>query len=251
MAGDAIPAKLVKVDVRLCWNKVEEDTFSHKDSCSLTPYVTLMCASIANMGSTERFLLHPEIIAELRAVPQVNIGQGSMKVNVTTRAQSQRKEVEENEKESETESSSEDENGSDDRQIRKRQDGVTSEINKQEMAACKNDDLNETTKDNESDVEVAELFKEDGKDEGLQMQIVDAKKFEEQQRNDESLKSWWRQAQEKESEFCVVNGLLHKRYRILDQTIYQLVLPKERRIKVMELAHDSVFGGHLGEEKTK
>src|SRR5688572_10771461 len=246
VTGDAIPAKLVKVDVRLCGKNKEED------SCSLTPYVTLMCASIPIFGSTERFLLHPEIIAELKSVPQVNIGQGKMQVNVTTRAQSQRKEVEETESEIETESSSDDENESVDHRLQQSiQDGVTSETNKQEMAACKNDNLNEMTKDNEGDVDVAELFKEGEKDEGIQLQIIDAKKFEEQQRKDETLKLWWKLAREKDSEFCVVNGLLHKRYQVLNQTIYQLVLPKERRIKVLELAHDSVFGGHLGEEKTK
>ena len=30
-----------------------------------------------------------------------------------------------------------------------------------------------------------------------------------------------------------------------------MVLPKERRIKVMSLAHEEPFGGHLGEEKTR
>src|SRR5688572_23959433 len=250
VAGDAIPAKLVKVDVRLCCNDVEEEVIPHRVKCSLTPYVTLMCASIAKMGSTERFLLHPEIIAELKAVPQVKMIQGDVQANVTTRLQSQRKKVVDVEKESETESSSEEENESDEQQSLM-QDGITAEMSEQEMAACKNGNLNETKEDNECDVEIADLFQEDEKDEEQQMQIADAKKFEEQQRQDESLKAWWNLAQDKESEFCVVNGLLYKRYRILEQTIYQLVLPKERRIKVMELAHESVFGGHLGEEKTR
>src|SRR6218665_2825339 len=34
-----------------------------------------------------------------------------------------------------------------------------------------------------------------------------------------------------------------------DQVIYQV--PKERRIKVMSLAHEEPFGGHLGEEKMR
>src|SRR6188768_1963864 len=246
VAGDAIPAKLVKVDVRLCGNDVEEEIIPHKVKCSLTPYVTLMCASIPKMGSTERFLLHPEIIAELKAVPQVKMIQGDVQANVTTRLQSQRKKVVEVVEESETESSSEEENESDGQQ-----DGITAEMSEQEMAACKNGNLNETKEDNECDVAIGDLFEEDEKDEEQQMQIADAKKFEEQQRQDESLKAWWNLAPDKESEFCVVNGLLYKRYRILEQTIYQLVLPKERRIKVMELAHESVFGGHLGEEKTR
>src|SRR5688572_22756295 len=46
VAGDAIPAKLVKVDVRLCCNDVEEEVIPHRVKCSLTPYVTLMCARL-------------------------------------------------------------------------------------------------------------------------------------------------------------------------------------------------------------
>jgi len=40
------------------------------------------------MGSKEKFLLHPEIIAELRAVPQVIIKhEEEVQANVITRAQ--------------------------------------------------------------------------------------------------------------------------------------------------------------------
>src|SRR6218665_2614888 len=62
---------------------------------------------------------------------------------------------------------------------------------------------------------------------------------------------WLKLAEDKQSEFCVVNGLLYKKHRILDEVIYQVVLPKERRIKVMSLAHEEPFGGHLGKEKTR
>ena len=31
----------------------------------------------------------------------------------------------------------------------------------------------------------------------------------------------------------------------------QLCLPQNRRAKVLKLAHDSVFGGHMGEKKTR
>ena len=54
-----------------------------------------------------------------------------------------------------------------------------------------------------------------------------------EQKSDESLKAWWKLAEDKQSEFCVVNRSLYKRHRILDQVIYQVVLPEERRIKVM------------------
>lgn len=62
-------------------------------------------------GSKEKFLLHPEIIiiAELKAIPQVNVLQRELQTNVMTRAHSRRREVEDVEQEMETESSSEDE----------------------------------------------------------------------------------------------------------------------------------------------
>jgi len=33
--------------------------------------------------------------------------------------------------------------------------------------------------------------------------------------------------------------------------VSQLCLPQNRRAKVLKLAHDSVFGGHMGEKKTR
>jgi len=98
---------------------------------------------------------------------------------------------------------------------------------------------------------IASLFEEAEEDGEQVMQRADAKKVEEEQKSDESLKAWWKLTEGKQSEFCVVNGLLYKRHRILDQVIYQVVLPKERRIKVMSLAHEEPFGEHLGEEKTR
>src|SRR6218665_1102192 len=75
VAGKAIPAKLVKFDVRLCEtpSDTEEEISTNQVKFTITPYATFVCACIAKMGSTEKFLLHPEIIAELKAIPQVII----------------------------------------------------------------------------------------------------------------------------------------------------------------------------------
>ena len=73
---------------------------------------------------------------------------------------------------------------------------------------------------------IASLFEEAEEDGEQVMQRADAKKLEEEQKSDESLKAWWKLTEGKQSEFCVVNGLLYKRHRILDQVIYQVVLPK-------------------------
>ena len=49
---------------------------------------------------------------------------------------------------------------------------------------------------------VFEKAEEDGEQ---VMRRADAKKFEEEQKNDESLKAWWKLAEDKQSELCVVN----------------------------------------------
>ncbi|GFV47000.1 hypothetical protein TNCV_3033971 [Trichonephila clavipes] len=51
--------------------------------------------------------------------------------------------------------------------------------------------------------------------------------------------------------FLLIDGLIYHRDKILNQPVMQLVLPRCRIDKVMKLAHESVFGGHMGVKKTK
>ena len=44
---------------------------------------------------------------------------------------------------------------------------------------------------------------------------------------------------------------IHRRIDRLGETWKQIMVPKSLRIPVMEVAHDSIFGGHLGVKKTK
>ena len=44
------------------------------------------------------------------------------------------------------------------------------------------------------------------------------------------------------------NGLLYHRDQVEGQSVSQLCVPKGRRDNVLRLAHESVFGGHLGEK---
>lgn len=70
------------------------------------------------------------------------------------------------------------------------------------MDACESD---EDTEDEEIvNVDVEDTFEEEMIDEGQQGQLADARKFEEQQRNDESLKAWWNIAKQKEPGFFIV-----------------------------------------------
>src|SRR6218665_3972845 len=98
VTGETIPAKLVKVDVRICETSsdTDEETRTNQVKFTITPYVSLVCACVAGMGSKEKFLLHPEIIAELKAIPQAFIKrEEEVQANVITRAQRLQKEREE------------------------------------------------------------------------------------------------------------------------------------------------------------
>ena len=49
-------------------------------------------------------------------------------------------------------------------------------------------------------------------------------------------------------------GILHRIRRRIDglgETWKQIMVPKSLRVRVMEVVHDSIFGGHLGVKKTK
>src|SRR6218665_2889601 len=98
VAGEAIPAKLVKVDVRVCEtpNDTDGETRTNQVKFTITPYVSLVCARVAGMVSKEKFLLHPEIIAELKAISQVIMKhEEEVQANVITRAQRLQEEREE------------------------------------------------------------------------------------------------------------------------------------------------------------
>ncbi|GFX02708.1 integrase catalytic domain-containing protein [Trichonephila clavipes] len=51
--------------------------------------------------------------------------------------------------------------------------------------------------------------------------------------------------------FLLIDGLIYYRDKILNEPVMQLVLPRCRIDKVMKLAHESVFGGHMGLRKQK
>ena len=57
-----------------------------------------------------------------------------------------------------------------------------------------------------------------------------------------------------EAKFEKRQGILYwirRRIDGLGETWKQIMVPKSLRIRVMEVAHDSIFRGHLGEKKTK
>ena len=100
------------------------------------------------MGSKEKFLLHPEIIAELKAIPQVIIKREEVQANVITRAQRLQKEREEvkasDEEEREDEGKNENESESDEISDDESSRPITSDRIRQENDACGSDNLLES-----------------------------------------------------------------------------------------------------------
>ncbi|GBN17553.1 hypothetical protein AVEN_175627-1 [Araneus ventricosus] len=78
-----------------------------------------------------------------------------------------------------------------------------------------------------------------------------ATKLREEQRSCPSLKEAFLQCKAKKGNYLFIYGLLHHTDKILGQPVTQLVLPQDRRQQVLKLAHESVFGAHMGMIKTK
>ena len=69
------------------------------------------------------------------------------------------------------------------------------------------------------------------------------------QRECPSLVNCFKDAKIGKNNFLFRDELLYKD-KIYGDTTYQLVLPESYKQKVLELAHDSIFGSHLGIRKT-
>ncbi|XP_064483024.1 uncharacterized protein LOC135395866 [Ornithodoros turicata] len=80
---------------------------------------------------------------------------------------------------------------------------------------------------------------------------VESRKFALEQREDESLKESWEQANEGTHGMVIEGGLLYHEEKNDLGVCKQLVLPTGRRKEVLSLAHDSPWGGHFSMKKTK
>src|SRR6218665_3317986 len=120
------------------------------------------------MGSKEKFLLRPEIIAELKAIPQVIIKREEVQANVITRAQRLQKEREEVKASDEEEREDEGKNENESDETSDDESSITSDRIRQENDACESDNLLES-EDSDEDMRdkglpIANLFEEAEKD---------------------------------------------------------------------------------------
>ena len=76
--------------------------------------------------------------------------------------------------------------------------------------------------------------------------------FQKAQQTDPALQDHWTRAKAGTSNFRVINGLLYKLAppHILTEHEYLLVVPQKFTQEIIELAHDSEYGAHLGVKKT-
>ena len=72
-----------------------------------------------------------------------------------------------------------------------------------------------------------------------------------EQEQDPTLAPCWVQAQAGKGGFVVHKDLLYHQDQVEGQNVCQLCVPQRRRAQVLRLVHESVFGGHLGERKTR
>ncbi|XP_077531288.1 uncharacterized protein LOC144143402 [Haemaphysalis longicornis] len=75
--------------------------------------------------------------------------------------------------------------------------------------------------------------------------------FRRAQQSDETLQSAWKNGRTGKGGMIIREGLLYHKDKLLGQPVRQLVLPEGRRKEVLQVAHESNWGGHLGFRKTK
>ena len=71
-----------------------------------------------------------------------------------------------------------------------------------------------------------------------------------EQRADDSLAEAFKLANDGKAGYSIHNALLYHQDKIATTTVQQLVVPIGRRIKVMEMAHNTIFSCHLRNRKT-
>ena len=89
--------------------------------------------------------------------------------------------------------------------------------------------------------------------------VVDREKLKQMQREDESLQKYWEKNDvvargQAENSFEVKGGVLYRVYKHPyvngGKPLKQVMVPVQLRSRIMELAHGSIMGGHMGIKKT-
>ncbi|GFT74813.1 retrovirus-related Pol polyprotein from transposon opus [Trichonephila clavipes] len=76
------------------------------------------------------------------------------------------------------------------------------------------------------------------------------KKFKKQQQICDTLQEAWNFARRNKGGYVIENDIMYHEELLGGNRIKQLVIPEMRKRKILEIAHESVFGAHLGAHKT-
>ena len=89
--------------------------------------------------------------------------------------------------------------------------------------------------------------------------VIDREKLKQMQRDDKSLQKFWEKDDvvvrgQAETSFEVQGGVLYRVYKHPyvngGKPLKQVMVPVQLRGRIMELAHGSIMGGHMGIKKT-
>jgi len=75
----------------------------------------------------------------------------------------------------------------------------------------------------------------------------DVHKSIDEQKSDETLSDCRDMAHQCKGDYAISRGLLYHKEKVEGQSVCQLCVPVGRRDAVLKLAHESAYGGHLGE----
>ena len=85
----------------------------------------------------------------------------------------------------------------------------------------------------------------------LPMLTGDVVKLSEEQKDDETLSVVWKKGVDAEKGYTFEHGVLvHHSSDGFDDTVVRVVVPKSRRLKVLQMGHSSSMAGHFGVKKT-
>ncbi|GFX67360.1 retrovirus-related Pol polyprotein from transposon opus [Trichonephila clavipes] len=117
----------------------------------------------------------------------------------------------------------------------------TAAMNLRSDSSKKSLDERVNTEEEEQEPTITEYDEENGNN---------TEKFKKQQQICDALQEAWNFARRNKGGYVIKNDILYHEELLGGNRIKQLVIPEMRKRKILEIAHESVFGAHLGAHKT-
>ncbi|GFW11506.1 retrovirus-related Pol polyprotein from transposon 17.6 [Trichonephila clavipes] len=117
----------------------------------------------------------------------------------------------------------------------------TAAMNLRSDSSKKSFDESVNTEEEEQEPTITEYDEENGNN---------TEKIKKQQQICDTLQEAWNFARRNKGGYVIENNILYHEELLGGNRIKQLVIPEMRKRKILEIAHESVFGAHLGAHKT-